>query len=250
MSKKYTIIFILSAVTLLLLIGIYGFFNSKKFIQDTDKETQASYKNITSQEFDKILSTRETFLVDVHIPEQKHLEGTDLVVPYNKIRENLSKFPKDKNALIIVYCRSGSMSVEASEALAKAGYTQVKNLVGGTNAYKESHYGVYISPITKDLGLVTYGDIAKTSFKLINNTKDKIKITKVTTSCTCTSAIIDRKDIDPYGGAELLVSFNPAIHKDDTDLGDIIRTIYIDTSSINYSKIQASIIAKVVQKNQ
>ena len=249
MSKKYNTI--LAAVTLLLLlIGIYGFINAKKFNQNTNKEIPLSYKNITSQEFDKILSTRNPFLVDVHIPEQKHLEGTDLVVPYNKIKENLSKFPEDKDALIIVYCRSGNMSIEAFEALVKAGYTQVKNLVGGINAYTESHYGVYISPITKDLGLVTYGDIAKTSFKLINNTKDKIKITKVTTSCTCTSAVINRKDIAPYGEAELLVSFDPAVHTDDTDLGDIIRTIYIDTSSTNYSKIQASITANVVRKNQ
>ena len=249
MSKKYNTI--LAAVTLLLLlIGIYGFINSKKFNQNTNKEIPLSYKNITSQEFDKILSTRNPFLVDVHIPEQKHLEGTDLVVPYNKIKENLSKFPEDKDALIIVYCRSGNMSIEAFEALVKAGYTQVKNLVGGINAYTESHYGVYISPITKDLGLVTYGDIAKTSFKLINNTKDKIKITKVTTSCTCTSAVINRKEVDSYGEAELLVSFNPAVHKDDTDLGDIIKTIYIDTSSTNYSKIQASITANVVRKIQ
>ena len=249
MSKKYNTI--LAAVTLLLLlIGIYGFINAKKFNQNTNKEIPLSYKNITSQEFDKILSTRNPFLVDVHIPEQKHLEGTDLVVPYNKIKENLSKFPEDKDALIIVYCRSGNMSIEAFEALVKAGYTQVKNLVGGINAYTESHYGVYISPITKDLGLVTYGDIAKTSFKLINNTKDKIKITKVTTSCTCTSAVINRKEVDSYGEAELLVSFNPAVHKDDTDLGDIIKTIYIDTSSTNYSKIQASITANVVRKIQ
>ena len=249
MSKKYNTI--LAAVTLLLLlIGIYGFINAKKFNQNTNKEIPLSYKNITSQEFDKILSTRNPFLVDVHIPEQKHLEGTDLVVPYNKIKENLSKFPEDKDALIIVYCRSGNMSIEAFEALVKAGYTQVKNLVGGINAYTESHYGVYISPITKDLGLVTYGDIAKTSFKLINNTKDKIKITKVTTSCTCTSAVINRKEVDSYGEAELLVSFDPAVHKDDTDLGDIIKTIYIDTSSTNYSKIQASITANVVRKIQ
>ena len=229
----------------LLLVGFGVFLNFKNSAQKSAKT--ASFKNISPQELDKILATRNAFLIDVHTPLQKHLEGTDLVIPYNKIKENLNKFPKNKNAEIIVYCKSGRMSIEASNALLEAGYTRVYNLTGGLNAYYESHYGIYINPVTKNLGEVVYGNIAKTSFKLINNTKKEIAITKISTSCSCTSATTVKKNLKPYEEAEVLVSFNPAVHKDDTDLGEVIKTIYIDTTSDNFPRVEASITATVVK---
>lgn len=236
---------LLLIVLVLLLVGLLGFLNFKNSVQKSAKTV--SFKNISPNDLDKILATRNVFLVDVHTPLQKHLEGTDLVIPYNKIKENLNKFPKDKNAEIIVYCKSGRMSIEASDALLKAGYTRVYNLSGGLNAYYESHYGVYINPVTKNLGTVVYGNIAKATFKLINNTKEEITITKILTSCSCTSATISKKTLNPYEEAEVLVSFNPAVHKDDTDLGEVIKTIYIDTTSNNFPRVEASITATVVK---
>ena len=232
-------------VLVLLLVGLSVFLNFKNSTQKSAKTV--FFKDISPQELDKILATRNTFLVDVHIPEQKHLEGTDLVIPYNKIKENLDKFPKNKNAEIIVYCKSGRMSIEASNALLEAGYTRVYNLAGGLNAYYESHYGIYIDPVTKNLGKVVYGNVAKTSLKLINNTKKEITITKISTSCSCTSATTVKKNLEPYEDTEVLVSFNPAVHKDDTDLGEVIKTIYIDTTSDNFPRIEASITATVVK---
>lgn len=242
MSKKYIVLLVLAVIFLLGLLASSIIDNVSK-----NKETNTSYKNILPQEFDKILSTRKVFLVDVHIPEQQHLDGTDLVIPYDKIKENLNKFPEDKNAEIIVYCRSGRMSTEAAQALAEAGYTHVYNLVGGLNAYHESHFGVYVTPITKNLGTVTYGDIAKTTFKLINNTKEDVGITRISTSCSCTSATVSKNTLKPYEETDLLVSFNPAVHEDNTDLGDIIRTIYIETTNANFARVEASITAKVVK---
>ena len=244
MIKIYTFLLALAAVFLL---GLS--FSSSLKDNSQKNQAQYSYKNIIPQEFDKILSTRKVFLVDVHIPLQQHLDGTNLVVPYNKIKENLNKFPKDKNTEIIVYCRSGRMSTEAAQALSQAGYTHVYNLVGGLNAYHESHFGVYITPITKDLGTVIYGNIATTTFKLINNTKEDVGITRIATSCSCTSATINKKILKPYEETDISVSFNPAVHKDNTDFGEIIRTIYVDTTSGNFSRIEASITAKVIKES-
>ena len=75
------------------------------------------------------------FLVDVHIPEQQHIKGTDAFIPYNEIENNLDSLP-DKNSKIVLYCRSGSMSIEASETLVKLGYKNVYNHLGGTNDWK------------------------------------------------------------------------------------------------------------------
>jgi len=245
MIKKYAFLLVLVAVFLL---GL-AFSSSLKNNTQKNQGTQYSYKNILPQEFDKILSARKVFLVDVHVPLQQHLDGTNLVIPYNKIKENLNKFPEDKNTEIIVYCRSGTMSTEAAQTLSQAGYTHVYNLVGGLNAYRESHFGVYITPITKDLGTVIYGNIATTTFKLINNTKEEVSITRISTSCSCTLATINKKTLKPYEETDISVSFNPAIHKDNTDLGDIIRTIYVDTTSSNFSRVEASITAKVIKES-
>lgn len=207
-----------------------------------------NYKNITPLELDKLKQKSGIFLVDVHTPEQEHIAGTNLFVPFNKIKENLNKFPKDKNTQIVIYCRSGSMSLTASEELVKSGYKNVSNLVGGINAYRESHYGIFINPDTRDLGTVIYGNVAKTTFDLTNNTKEKITITKSTTSCGCTKAAVEKKELEPYEQTKINVSFDPAVHKDDTDLGDITREIYIETTHPNFSKIQSSITARVIKK--
>ncbi len=244
MNKRHLFLF---AIIFAFLLGL-GFW--QKFIDLSKKQSSTySFKNISPQDFDKILAKRDVFLVDVHIPEEQHLDGTDLSVPYNKILQNLDKFPKNKNTEIIVYCRSGAMSLEAAQVLRQAGYSHVYNLVGGLNAYRESHYGVYITPITKDLGTVIYGNIATTTFKLINNTKEEVSITRIATSCSCTLATINKKTLKPYEETDISVSFNPAVHKDDTDLGDIIKTIYVDTTSGNFSRVEASITAKVIKEN-
>ena len=58
-------------------------------------------------------------------------------IPYNDIEALTSALP-DKNAPIILYCRSGRMSEEASRALVELGYTQIWDVPGGMNAWQAS----------------------------------------------------------------------------------------------------------------
>ena len=94
-------------------------------------------QTITPQEYDTIASKDAVFVIDVHIPEQEHLQGTDAFIPYNELEANADKLPQDKNTPIVVYCRSGSMSSAAAETLTQMGYTNIMDLVGGTDAYKK-----------------------------------------------------------------------------------------------------------------
>jgi rhodanese-related sulfurtransferase len=229
-------------VLALCFVAVFTFFSA---IQSGKSEI--SYQNITVQEFDKALK-RNPFVVDVHTPEQKHIEGTDAFIDYSQVKARLDEFPKDKNTEILVYCRSGSMSAEASQVLSDAGYTNVKNLIGGVNAYSEQHRGVNIVPDTQDLGEVIYGDTPTTEFVMTNNTNETVKVTRVTTSCSCTKADVENKVLSPGQSTKVNVSFNPAIHKDDTDLGDITRSIYIETDHINFPKISSAITAYVIKK--
>jgi len=207
-----------------------------------------AYQNISVTEFDAILAKSDPFVVDVHTPEQKHLAGTDVFIDYTQIGNRLYAFPADKNAEILVYCRTGSMSQTASQVLINAGYTNVKNLVGGVTAWREQHQGIFLSPATYDLGTVIYGDVASTDFTLQNSTDKEIKLTKVSTSCSCTKASPQQTTIAPWETTTISVTFDPAVHKDDTDLGDITRTIYLDTNHPNFDHLTATITARVIKK--
>jgi rhodanese-related sulfurtransferase len=85
-----------------------------------------------------MLENEDFPLINVHIPYEGEIEGTDEFIPFNEINTNLDKLTTDKNARIVLYCRSGSMSAQAAEALVAQGYTDVWNLDGGMIAWENS----------------------------------------------------------------------------------------------------------------
>lgn len=100
----------------------------------------ATYKNISVDELNDRMQNEDLFLVDVHIPEQPRIKGTDLFVSYLEVKENADKFPADKDEPIIAYCRGGGMSIDASLDLIEMGYTDVYSLSGGAEAWKAAGY--------------------------------------------------------------------------------------------------------------
>lgn len=78
---------------------------------------------------------QEFTLVNVHVPYDGEIEGTDAHIPYNEISENLDQLPA-KDSLIVLYCKGGSMSIDAAKVLAQQGYTNVWELNGGMNAWE------------------------------------------------------------------------------------------------------------------
>lgn len=241
MNKKFLTI-------LVVIIGVVGLW----FVNQNKKTVNSSVSNIeinsvNAVEFAKLAENESSFLLDVHIPEQTHIPGTDAFIPYNEIQQNIDKLPQDRNTQILVYCRSGSMSKEAALELIDLGYTNVVDLAGGINEYKEATVKVEISPASQDLGTVIYGDVAKTEFTLTNFTPQKLAITRVSTSCGCTSAEVEKRSLEPYESTIVSVSFDPAVHKDDTDLGELTRTIYIDTDNPNFPQATSMIYANVIK---
>jgi len=104
--------------------------------EDEAEEEHAltAYQSITAEKFSDMLQEKDFTLIDVHIPEQEHIAGTDEFIPYTMIEGN-NKLPQDKHAKIVLYCRSGGMSRAAAYALVEQGYDNVYDLSGGKNAY-------------------------------------------------------------------------------------------------------------------
>ena len=95
---------------------------------------------ISPQELNAVIQKADIFLVDVHVPEQRHIKGTDLFIPYDEIADHLEKFPKDKQTPIYLYCEGGPMANSAARVLMNEGYKKVYNLEGGADAWHEAGY--------------------------------------------------------------------------------------------------------------
>ena len=98
------------------------------------------YTDILPQELNAMLESKDFFFVNVHIPYEGEIERTDAFIPFDEVEARLGEFPEARDAKIVLYCRSGSMSATAARALVTAGYTNIYNLDGGFRAWAAAGY--------------------------------------------------------------------------------------------------------------
>jgi rhodanese-related sulfurtransferase len=115
----------------------FGFF---AWSTQENLEKKKAYVDITVQQLNKMMKEKDFTLINVHIPYDGEIPQTDSFIPYDKIEENANRLPQEKNAKIVIYCRSDRMSNIASVNLVEMGYTNVLNLKGGMKAWKASGY--------------------------------------------------------------------------------------------------------------
>ena len=89
--------------------------------------------NITAEEAKKIMDTESEYVIlDVRTEEefaQGHIPGAILIPDY-EIREEAESPLPDKDALNLVYCRSGRRSKNAAQILLELGYTNIREFGG------------------------------------------------------------------------------------------------------------------------
>lgn len=99
---------------------------------------QRSRDTVSAKELKKLLTKKDFTFINVHTPYEGEIEKTDTFIAYDSIVEQSTALPKDKNAAVILYCKTGRMSGEALLTLRKLGYTNVRHLAGGMDAWQKN----------------------------------------------------------------------------------------------------------------
>lgn len=122
----------LAVILLITLITVF-IFSSCKHSSDDKK----SYRQISPEEAAAMMEKEADYIIlDVRTQEEyetAHIPGA-ICIPNETI--GIGDIPElpDKDQLILVYCRSGNRSKQASEKLAKQGYTNIVEF-GGINSW-------------------------------------------------------------------------------------------------------------------
>lgn len=95
-----------------------------------DAPASDAVDTLSTDEFADRMTDPDAFVVNVHIPYEGELEGTDAFIPFDEIAGD-PRLPADEDTEILLYCRSGNMSETATRTLEAEGYTDVAHLGGG-----------------------------------------------------------------------------------------------------------------------
>src|SRR3990172_8236202 len=131
-------------ILILLSVVVLAGCQSKPVTGETVTVAGGSYNNVSPDELNNMLKNKDFVFVNVNILFEGNIADSDLSIPYDQIRapENLSQLPADKNAKIVLYCRSGRMSAIAAGQLVSLGYTNIWNLKGGMVDWEQAGYEI------------------------------------------------------------------------------------------------------------
>ena len=124
---KYVLIFLLS----------FFAFHAEIEAQTIQKD---SIQVLSLAEFEKMSAKRKSKILDVRTPEEVaegHLLGSTTV---NFLSPDFSTEIQalSKNKTYLLYCRSGTRTRKAADAMQKMGFKHVYMLEGGINAWKDA----------------------------------------------------------------------------------------------------------------
>lgn len=106
---------------------------SSEFSPSLSGGEKMTYETISQQEAKAIMDGNQPFIILDVREENEYNAGYipgAILLPHEQVGEKAAALLPDKDALILVYCRSGRRSKIASEALANLGYSNVKEFGG------------------------------------------------------------------------------------------------------------------------
>lgn len=122
-------------------LGMPGMDHSVGETGDMGHDSMAAPGSLSPKEFAARLEDRDAFVVNVHVPYEGGIAGTDAVIPYDRIVGD-ALLPAARDTPILLYCRTGRMSDSAGRALIDNGYTRVSHLDGGMEAWQRAGFAL------------------------------------------------------------------------------------------------------------
>jgi phage shock protein E len=95
-------------------------------------------RSVGPQQFAEVIAAPERVIINVHVPYEGDIAGTDLSIPFDQIEAQANRLPTVRSTPLAVYCRTGRMSTSAATTLANLGYHDVVELAGGMQAWQQS----------------------------------------------------------------------------------------------------------------
>lgn len=127
--------------------------------------------------------------------------------------------------------------------LAALGYFRA---VPGVEDETTGYPRIEITPKNFNFGEVNFGKVAEYAFKIKNLGDAVLEIRKVATSCGCTTATVDKEQLNPGEEMELSVSYDTAVMGDSPHgKGEQERIIYVKSNDPLNPQVEVTINAYV-----
>ena len=102
-----------------------------------DSSNSSSYQQVDAETAKEIMDTEDDYVIlDARTQaeyDEGHIPGA-ILIPHDTVATAAEDALPDKDQLILVYCRSGNRSKQASQTLVDLGYTNVVEF-GGINSW-------------------------------------------------------------------------------------------------------------------
>ena len=142
---RRTFLIAASLASIVSLAGLTGYFGaaagSNGSNATNDSGSSASYQQVNAETAKELMDTEDDCVIlDVRTQaeyDESHIPGA-IPIPHDTVATAAEDALPDKGQLILVYCRSGNRSKQASQTLVDLGYTNVVEF-GGINSWP---YGV------------------------------------------------------------------------------------------------------------
>ncbi|GFM19985.1 rhodanese-related sulfurtransferase [Mycobacterium sp. PO1] len=95
-------------------------------------------RSVGPPEFERAIAGGERVMINVHVPYEGEIAGTDLSIPFDRIEAESGRLPSDRSVPLAIYCRSDRMSAVAAQSLSRLGYDDIVELDGGMQAWEQS----------------------------------------------------------------------------------------------------------------
>ncbi len=109
-------------------------------IERLDCSTASDAVNIiTPDELDDMMAAKDFLLINVHVPYEGEIPGTDAHVRYTATDALVDQIG-DEGTKVVLYCKTGPMSATAAADLKDRGYCNLFDMPAGMNGWEAAGY--------------------------------------------------------------------------------------------------------------